>query len=140
MLGSYLFLRPVVVGLAVVMSLCAAGCGGSATSDPVAILLDFQKDSSEASKKYQGKTVRLKVEKVTTASKVTVNNSEFVTVQGQVGNIIIDATVADPVEREKALALKFGEPAILEGEPTGGMGELRGMGAIFLKSAKVTPN
>jgi hypothetical protein len=128
------------------MSLLAVGCGGgTATGDPTAILIDFQKDSKAASQKYQGKTVRLSVEKVTTAGKTTVKGTEFVTVQGQVAvqgpfsMIMIDATVSDPAEQQKALALKIGGPATFEGEPAGGMGEKRGSGALFLKSAKVVP-
>ena len=140
MLRERLFLGPAIVALVVGMSLCIVGCEDSGIGDPVTILVDFQKDTSAASKKYQGKSVRLRVEKVITASKTTVKGSEFVTVQGQVGNIIIDATVADPAEQENALALKIGEPALFEGEPAAGMGEVRGAGALFLKSAKVTSN
>lgn len=140
MFRGRLFVGPVIVGLAVGMSLCTVGCGGSATGDPKAILIDFQQDSSAASKKYQGKNVRLSVEKVTTSQRLSVKGVEYVTVQGRVGNIMIDATVTDPAEQEKALALKIGDPAIFEGEPGAGMGELRGAGALFLKSAKVNPN
>ncbi len=140
MLRERLFVGPAIVGLAVGMSLCTVGCGGSATGDPKAILIDFQKDSSAASKKYQGKNVRLSVEKVTASHRISINGLEYVTVQGQVGYIVIDATVTDPAEQEKALALKIGGPAILEGEPGAGMGEMRGAGALFLKSAKVIPN
>jgi hypothetical protein len=129
--------RLVIGGLAMGMSLLAVGCGGGTNDDPVAILIDFQKDNAAATKKYQGKTVRLSVEKVTTASKQSVKGLEHVTVQGRVGNIIIDATVTDPAEQQKALALKIGDPATFEGEPGMGIGELRGAGALFLKDAKV---
>jgi len=128
----------VIGGLAIGISLFSAGCGGSRQDDPFVILTDFQQDNAAAIKKYQGKTVRLTVEKVTSAGK-SGKALEFVTVQGQVGKILIDATVDDPAEQEKALALKIGAPATLEGEPSGGMGELRGAGALFLKSAKVVP-
>lgn len=132
-----------LVGLAIGMSLFAVGCGGTMAGDPTAILIDFQKDSQAASQKYRGKTVRLSVEKVTAANKTTVKGTEHVTVQGQVAvqgpfsMIMIDATVTDPAQQQKALALKVGEPATFEGEPAGGMGEKRGSGALFLKSAKV---
>jgi hypothetical protein len=126
------------VGLAIGMSLLAVGCGGGTpTGDPSVILKDFQRNSKEASQKYEGKTVRLSVKKVISAGKVTVNAKEFVTVQGQVGGIVIDATVSDPAHQQKALALKIGDPATFEGEPAGGMGEVAGMGALFMKSAKV---
>jgi hypothetical protein len=129
----------VIGGLAIGMSLLAVGCGGGKQDDPVAILIDFQNDNTAATKKYQGKTVRLSVEKVITAAKRSAKGLAFVRVQGRVGNIIIDASVTDPAEQEKALALKIGDPATLEGEPGMGMGELRGAGALFLKDAKVAP-
>ena len=125
------------VGLAIGMSLLAAGCGGGTTADPGAILIEFQQDGKAASQKYQGKTVRLSVEKVTAANKNTVKGVEHVTVQGQVAvqgpfsMVMIDATVTDPAQQQKALALKIGEPATFEGEPAGGIGEKRGSGAAF---------
>ena len=124
----------VVVGALVLgLSLFAGGCG-KPTSNARNILIDFQNDNAAAVKKYQGKTVRLSVEKVTTSGKVL----DFVTVQGQVGNVLIDATVTDPAEQQKALTLKVGSPAIFEGEPANGMGQVKGMGALFLKSAKIS--
>lgn len=115
------------------MLLFIGGCG-QATSSPRNILIDFQNDAAAAKKTYQGKTVRLSVEQVTSAGKVL----NHVTVQGRIDKVMIDATVTDPAEQQKALALKIGSPAIFEGEPANGMGELKGMGVLFLKSAKVS--
>ncbi|MCC9608139.1 hypothetical protein LOC68_01490 [Blastopirellula sp. JC732] len=131
--------RLVIAELAIVTALLSVGCdGGGTTTDAVTILMEFQGDSSAATKKYAGKTVRLQVEKVISSGKAG-KELEFVTIQGQVGYVVVDATVKDPAEMEKALAIKLGEPAIFEGEPVAGMGEVRGMGALFLKSAKVMP-
>jgi hypothetical protein len=124
------------------MSLFAVGCGagGSSASDPGTILQHFQRDTASATKEYQGKTMRLSVDKVITANKTTVNAVEYVTVQGQVGTVVIDATIADPAEQPRALALKIGEPAIFEGEVVSAMGETAGYGALFMKATKVVPN
>ncbi|MCA9030525.1 MAG: hypothetical protein KDA66_06920 [Planctomycetaceae bacterium] len=125
-------------GMAIFVSLFAIGCGGSSVDDPAVILGQFQKDEKAAGEKYAGKTVRLRVEKVSAADK-SGPALEYVTVQGSFVNpgIMINATVSDPTEQQKALALKVGEPAIIEGEVGGAFGETRGMGVIFITSAKV---
>lgn len=129
-----------LVGLAIGLTLFTVGCGGSSTASPGAILGQFQKDNSAAVKKYQGQTLRLTVDKVTSAGK-SGKAMEYVTVQGQVGDgkIMIDATFADPAEQPQALALKIGEPATFEGEVVGGMGEKPGFGVLFMKATKVVP-
>jgi|GEM_PF-5757647 len=128
------------VGLAIGVSLFTVGCGGGGTDDPAAILADFQNDASAASQRHKGKTVRLRVEKVSGAEKVG-PALEYVNVQGQFkkSGVTINATVDDPAEQQKALALKAGEPVILEGEVGGVLGETKGMGVILMKSAKVVP-
>jgi hypothetical protein len=106
----------------------------------MAILLEFQNDASAASQKYKGKTVRLRVEKISDAGKAG-PSMPLVNVQGHFNKsaLMINATVTDPAEQLKASALKIGDPAILEGEVTGVLGETRGMGVILMKSAKVVP-
>jgi hypothetical protein len=128
------------VGLAIGVSLLTVGCGGATTEDPMPILLDFQDDSSAAKQKYKGKTVRLRVEKISDASKAGLS-PEMVNVQGHFDKpaFMINATVSDPAEQPKALALKIGDPAVLEGEVADAIGEKRGMGVIFLKNAKIVP-
>lgn len=84
---------------------------------------------------YRGKTVRRRLEKVSSATESLGN----VSVEGRVGKITIRAVVSDAAEKTKALALKAGEPATLEGEVIDATGDLPTMGVIFLKSAKVVP-
>jgi hypothetical protein len=128
------------VGLAIGISLPAVGCGGSTTDDPMAILLEFQNDANAASQKYKGKTVRLRVEKISLKTKAG-PSVDRVGVQGHLNKsaLMLHATVTDPAEMAKASALKIGDPAIIEGEVGGVLGEKRGMGVILLKSAKVAP-
>jgi hypothetical protein len=137
-LQAFTMLRArVMMGLWLGASITASGCGGgSATDNPIKILADFRSKSLDAARQeYKGKSVRLRVEKVTSVEKTGDN----VAVKGKVGKIIIGATVSDAAEKTKALALKEGESAIFEGEVEDATGDVPAMGVIFLKAAKVVP-
>jgi hypothetical protein len=125
----------VLVLLAVGLSLAIVGCGAP-TDDPRAIVDDFRQSLDAGRQKYKGKTVRLRVEKVT-----KVEESEgSAGIQGNTGNFMIMANVSEAAETTKALALKKGEPATLEGEvTTADPGDTPGRGIIYMKSAKVSP-
>lgn len=128
----------VLTGLWLGMSIAALGCGGGkATDNPHKILADFRSKSLDAARQeYKGKSVRLRVEKVTSVEKTGDN----VAVQGKVGKIIIAATVSDAAEKPKALALKEGEPATFEGTVVDATGDVPAIGGmITMWEAKVVP-
>jgi hypothetical protein len=130
-----MFAKRVLMGVWLGVSITALGCGGTATDNPIEILGDFRSDMTAARQKYQGKSVRLRVDKLKSPKETGAN----VAVQGQAGKIIIAATVSDAAEKSKALALRPGESATLEGEVVDATGDLPAMGVIFLKGATVVP-
>jgi hypothetical protein len=117
------------------LSLAIVGCG-KPTDDPRAIVDDFRQSLDAGRQKYKGKTVRLRVEKVSSVEE----SRGDVGIQGNAGKFLIMAGVSDAAEKTKALALKKGEPVTLEGEMiTADPGDSPGRGIIYLKSAKVAP-
>jgi hypothetical protein len=124
-----------LTGLSLVVSIAAIGCGSNRIDDPVAIITDFRRDKNAAKQKYQGKPVRLKLDEIK-----EVSESERGTfVNGQVGRIIVWASVVDAAEAKQAAALKVGESVTLQGEIIDVISDVPATGMITLRPAKVAP-
>jgi hypothetical protein len=127
----------VLFATAMGMLLLAGGCGGGGTTDPIDIMNEFESAGlGPAREMYKGKAVRLRIAKVSKATE----EAGSVSVQGQTGKIMIMAGISgDAAEKAKALGLKVGGPATLEGEVVSAEGDWPRAGLIFMKSAKVVP-
>jgi hypothetical protein len=83
----------VLVGFALLL-----GCGsGSPDADVVALLTEFRTNEAAAKQKYQGKPVRIKLDKV---EKIAAVKDGVVFIDGRVGKIAIWAFTTDQAEGE----------------------------------------
>ena len=81
------------------LSLAIIGCG-KPTDDPRTIVDDFRQSLDAGRQKYKGKTVRLRVEKVSSVEE----SRGDVGIQGNAGKFLIMASVSDAAGKTKALA------------------------------------